>query len=213
VYGGSSAGVIAAYTAAKLGKTVLLIEPGAHLGGLTAGGLGFTDIGNKYAVTGLSRDFYRRVGKHYDKFEQWIFEPHVAEKIFQDYVSEASISVWYNFRIVSATKKNGGISSIVLENGTAPSETTNRTVNARMFLDCTYEGDLMARAGVSYTVGRESNATYKETYNGFQLRDKHQFVDGIDPYKVKGDPKSGLLWGISSEAAVAEGTGDNRVQA
>jgi hypothetical protein len=213
VYGGSSAGVIAAYTAAKLGKSVLLIEPGAHLGGLTAGGLGFTDIGNKYAVTGVSRDFYRRVGKHYGKFEQWIFEPHVAEEIFQDYVKEAAITVWYNARIVSAKKLDGTVSSIVLENTSAPSVATNRTVNAKIFIDCTYEGDLMARAGISYTVGREDNSTYNETYNGFQLRDKHQFADGIDPYKVKGDPKSGLLWGISTDAPAPEGTGDKKVQA
>ena len=86
IYGGTSAGVIAAYTAAKLGKSVLLIEPGKHLGGLSAGGLGYTDIGNKYVVTGLSRDFYRRIGKHYGKFEQWIFEPHVAENIFKEYI-------------------------------------------------------------------------------------------------------------------------------
>src|SRR5215510_11763438 len=79
VYGGTSAGVIAAYTAAKQNKKVILIEPGKHLGGLSSGGLGYTDIGNKYAITGLARGFYRRIGKHYGKFEQWIFEPHVAE--------------------------------------------------------------------------------------------------------------------------------------
>src|SRR5687768_18033278 len=79
IYGGTSAGVIAAYTARKMGKTVLLIEPGRNLGGMSSGGLGYTDIGNKYAVTGLARDFYRRIGQHYGKFEQWTFEPHVAE--------------------------------------------------------------------------------------------------------------------------------------
>jgi ribulose 1,5-bisphosphate synthetase/thiazole synthase len=73
IYGGTSAGVIAAYTAKKTGKSVLLIEPGKHLGGLSSGGLGFTDIGNKYAISGLALDFYRRIGKHYGKFEQWIF--------------------------------------------------------------------------------------------------------------------------------------------
>src|SRR6476469_10932328 len=100
VYGGTSAGVIAAYTAAKMGKKVILIEPGKHLGGLTSGGLGYTDIGNKYAITGLARDFYRRIGKHYGKFEQWIFEPHVAEQIFSDYINEAHIPVLYNYRII-----------------------------------------------------------------------------------------------------------------
>ena len=91
VYGGTSAGVIAAYTAAKLHKKVILIEPGKHLGGLTSGGLGYTDIGNKYVVTGLARDFYRRMGKYYSKFETWIFEPHVAEQIFNEYIIEANL--------------------------------------------------------------------------------------------------------------------------
>src|SRR5688572_29741458 len=86
IYGGSSAGVIAAYTAARLNKKVLLIEPGRHLGGLTTGGLGYTDIGNKYAISGLSLDFYRRIGNHYGKLEQWIFEPHVAENILKEYI-------------------------------------------------------------------------------------------------------------------------------
>ncbi|MBD0369121.1 MAG: FAD-dependent oxidoreductase, partial [Flavisolibacter sp.] len=86
IYGGTAAGVMAAYTAKMMGKSVLLIEPGKHVGGLTTGGLGYTDIGNKYAITGLALDFYRRIGKHYGKFEQWIFEPHVAEAILMDYI-------------------------------------------------------------------------------------------------------------------------------
>ncbi|HEX6890683.1 MAG TPA: FAD-dependent oxidoreductase [Chryseolinea sp.] len=213
VYGGTSAGVIAAYTARSLGKTVLLIEPGRHLGGLSAGGLGYTDIGNKYAVTGLARDFYRRIGTHYGKFEQWIFEPHVAEKIFHEYINAAKVNVWYDHRITSASNVSGVIQEIELENSVNPSTASNRTVRAKVFIDCSYEGDLMAKAGVSYTVGRESNSLYKETYNGFQLRDKHQFVDGIDPYKIKGQPESGLLWGISSAAPAVTGTGDKKVQA
>lgn len=213
IYGGTSAGVIAAYTAKKLGKSVLLIEPGKHLGGLTAGGLGYTDIGNKYAVTGLARDFYRKVGSHYGKFEQWIFEPHVAENTFNEYIQAANVNVWYDYRIVSALKEEGVIQSILLENSGQPSASTNRVVRAKMFIDCSYEGDLMARAGVSYIVGREGNDLYNETYNGFQLRDKHQFVDGIDPYKVKGKPESGLLWGISDGPIMATGTGDKKVQA
>src|ERR1043165_6213975 len=95
IYGGTSAGVIAAYTAAKLHKKIILIEPGKHLGGLTSGGLGYTDIGNKYAITGLARDFYRRMGKHYGKFETWIFEPHVAEEIFNQYIKEANVPVLF----------------------------------------------------------------------------------------------------------------------
>src|SRR3954452_18751151 len=120
VYGGTSAGVIAAYTAAKLHKKVLLIEPGKHLGGLTSGGLGYTDIGNKYAITGLSRDFYRRMGKHYGKFETWIFEPHAAEQIFNDYIKDATVPVLYNYRIINANKQNGFIQNIMVENRTTP---------------------------------------------------------------------------------------------
>src|SRR5213080_3694616 len=94
IYGGTSAGVIAAYTAKKMGKSVVLIEPGKHLGGLSSGGLGFTDIGNKYAISGLALDFYRRIGKHYGKFEQWIFEPHVAENLFRNYIERANVKVF-----------------------------------------------------------------------------------------------------------------------
>jgi len=213
VYGGSSAGVIAAYTARSLGKTVLLIEPGRHLGGLSSAGLGYTDIGNKYAVTGLARDFYRRIGTHYGKFEQWIFEPHVAEKIFNEYINSAKVNVWYDHRITSASNVSGVIQQIELENSINPSTASKRMVRAKIFIDCSYEGDLMAKAGVSYTVGRESNEQYKEKYNGFQLRDKHQFADGIDPYKIKGQPESGLLWGISPGTASGTGAGDKKVQA
>ena len=213
IYGATSAGVIAAYTAKKMGKSVVLIEPGTHLGGMTSGGLGQTDIGNKYAISGLSRDFYRRIGKHYGKLEQWIFEPHVAKKYLQQYLDEAGIKVLYLNRIVSASKKGGNIESIVLENSNKPDRSTNKTIRAKMFIDCTYEGDLMARAGVSYAVGRESNADYKETINGVQLMDGHQFPNGIDPYKIPGKPESGLLWGISNEKLLPAGTGDKKAQA
>src|SRR6188474_989740 len=116
VYGGTSGGVIAAYTAKKMGKSVLLIEPGKHLGGLTSGGLGYTDIGNKYAITGLARDFYRRVGQHYGKFETWIFEPHVAEQVINGYIKEANVPVLCNYRIIVVVNKEGYIKNILLEN-------------------------------------------------------------------------------------------------
>jgi hypothetical protein len=213
VYGGTSAGVIAAYTAAKMNKTVVLIEPGKYLGGLSSGGLGFTDIGNKYAITGLARDFYRRLGKHYGKFEQWIFEPHAAEEVFSNYIREANVRVLYHYRIIKAEKQNGFIQNIIVENAAAQSVLTNKTIIAKMFIDCSYEGDLMAKAGVSYTVGRESNTTYNETWNGVELLDGHQFPDGIDPYKIPGDSTSGLLWGINDEKLLLKGTGDKKVQA
>ena len=213
VYGGTSGGVIAAYTARKMGKSVLLIEPGKHLGGLSSGGLGQTDIGNKYAITGLARDFYRRIGRHYGKLEQWTFEPHVAENIFNEYIRRAKVPVLFQYRIVSAKKQDGVIREIVLENSGKPTPKTNRIIRAKMFIDCSYEGDLMARAGVSYTVGREANSRYKETYNGVQMLDKHQFPNGVDPYKIPGKPESGLLWGISPEPLQPDGSGDEKVQA
>lgn len=213
IYGGTSAGVIAAYTAAKLHKKVILIEPGKHLGGLTSGGLGYTDIGNKYVVTGLARDFYRRMGKHYGKFETWIFEPHVAEEIFNQYIREANVPVLYQYRIIYASKQNGSILHITIENAASPSASTNKTITAKMFIDCSYEGDLMAKAGVRYTVGREDNSTYNETWNGYQLQDHHQFPDGISPYKIPNDSTSGLLWGISNNKALATGAGNTMLQA
>ncbi len=213
IYGGTSAGVIAAYSAAKMGKHVILIEPGMHLGGLSSGGLGYTDIGNKYAITGLSRDFYRRIGKHYGKFEQWIFEPHVAEDLFNSYLENARVKVLKRYRIKNARKENGNIKEIDLESSTNDSKATPITIGAKMFIDCSYEGDLMAKAGISYTVGREANGMYNETYNGVQLMKGHQFPDGIDPYKVPGNPASGLLWGISDDQLLPNGTGDKKVQA
>ncbi|HEY9261232.1 FAD-dependent oxidoreductase [Chitinophaga sp.] len=206
VYGGTSAGVIAAYTAKQLHKTVLLISPDKRLGGLTTGGLGYTDIGNKFAITGISRDFYRRIGRHYGKFEQWIFEPHVAAETFQQYIQSAKVEVLYDTRVSSAKKENGYITEVTV-NGASP-----QVIKAKMFIDCSYEGDLMAAAGVAFTVGREANSEYQETYNGVQLKDKHQFPDGIDPYKVPGKPESGLLWGISPAKLDAPGAGDQKVQ-
>lgn len=209
VYGGTSAGVIAAYAAKMLGKSVLLIEPGRRLGGLTSAGLGYTDIGNKYVVSGLSRDFYRRIGKHYGKFEQWIFEPHVAESLFVDYIKRAQVEVLYGYRISSATKQKAHITEIEVESASSGSN----TIMASMFIDCSYEGDLMAKAGVSYTLGREPNSQYNESYNGVQLMHGHQFPDGVDPYRIPGDPSSGLLWGISADPLQPAGTGDKKIQA
>ncbi len=212
IYGGSSAGVIAAYTAKKMGKSVILIEPSNRLGGLTTGGLGQTDIGNKYAVAGLSLDFYRRIGQHYGKFEQWTFEPHVAKELFEQYIKEANIKVVYNYRLQSVSTEQGAIKAITIEHSIQPNQSTNQIIKAKVFIDCTYEGDLMAKSGVSYFTGRESNSTYGETYNGVQFKDKHQFPDGVDPYKIPGKKESGLLWGISNETLAPNGTGDKKIQ-
>ncbi|WP_286733359.1 MULTISPECIES: FAD-dependent oxidoreductase [Sphingobacterium] len=212
IYGATSAGVIAAYTASQAGKSVLLIDPGTRVGGLSSGGLGQTDIGNKYVVTGLALDFYRKMGKHYGSFEQWIFEPKVAESIFKDYLAHTNTAMLMGHRLVAVKTDNRSIKTISL----LPSESRegkNITVTANVFMDCSYEGDLMAKAGVSYHVGRESNSTYGETINGVQLLDGHQFPDGVDPYKIKGDPGSGVLWGINTGPLKENGTGDAKVQA
>lgn len=211
IYGGTSSGVIAAYTAARLGKTVLLIEPGKHLGGMSSGGLGLTDIGNKYAISGLALDFYRRIGRHYGHFEQWVFEPHVAENLFLDYIKRAGVKVLYQNRLKSVHKKGNLISEIRLEHSAQTG--ADQKVRASVFIDCSYEGDLMAKAGVSYVVGREANQVYQETFNGVQLMTGHQLPDGIDPYKIPGQASSGLLWGINPGVLEKDGTGDQKVQA
>lgn len=213
IYGGNSAGIIAAVTAHRLGKSVILIEPTAHLGGLSTGGLGQTDIGNKIAITGIARDFYKRIGKHYGKPEQWTFEPHVATEVFNGYLHDEHITPWKNHELIQVNKTGTTIQSILVQEIKSGRTINRKLIKAKMYIDCTYEGDLMAEAGVSYTVGRESNDQYHETYNGVQLLDKHQFKDGIDPYKEKGNPSSGLLWGINPDALLQQGSADNRIQA
>ncbi|MBB6126517.1 hypothetical protein HDF22_000622 [Mucilaginibacter lappiensis] len=212
VYGGTSSGVIAAYTASKMGKRVILVEPSHRLGGLSSGGLGFTDIGNKYVVTGLARDFYRRIGTHYGKLEQWTFEPRVADSLFNDYAKRGAFKTLYGKRLTRVNKNQNLIVSIELENS-AGDTTKKEIIKAKQYIDCTYEGDLMAKAGVSYTIGREANSTYNETVNGVQLKNEHQFPDGVDPYKIPGKPESGLLWGISAATLAETGSGDKKVQA
>jgi hypothetical protein len=210
VYGGTSSGVIAAVKVARMGKSVVLIEPGRHLGGLSSGGLGATDIGNKDAIGGMAREFYRRVGAVYGADEAWSFEPHVAERIFNALIREANVPVVLGERLGlsgGVRKKGARIVAIAMESG--------RTFRGRMFIDASYEGDLMAKAGVSYHVGREANEVYGETLNGVQTRNAvhHQFIKPVDPYVVPGDPASGLLPGVHADGPGAEGSGDHRVQA
>ncbi|MBR4994681.1 MAG: FAD-dependent oxidoreductase [Alistipes sp.] len=210
VYGGTSAGVIAAYAVAKQGKKVLLVEPAYRLGGMSSGGLGQTDIGNKQVVKGLALDFYRRVGAHYNRLESWIFEPSVAENIFKEYITRGNVEVLYGHRITKLRKQGTTISSIAVE---SVEDGSRKTIGAKVFIDCSYDGDLMARSGVSYIVGREDNKVYGEDHNGVQMQHLHQFIDNIDPYVVKGDPNSGLLWGISDAEMAPTGSGDKMVQA
>jgi hypothetical protein len=231
IYGGTSAGVAAAVQVARMGHSVVLIEPSKHIGGLTSGGLGFTDSGDKRVIGGISREFYQRVRKHYDNSKSWVFqkssgydryranedamwtfEPKVAESIFLQMLSEhPSITVVMSERLDRAAGveiKDGRIASIRMESG--------KVFAGAQFMDATYEGDLMATAGVPYTVGREPNAKYGETLNGNQVKaniHNHRFVKQVDPYNTPGVRKSGLLPGIEDAGPGEDGTGDHRVQA
>jgi FAD-dependent oxidoreductase family protein len=235
VYGGTSAGVAAAVQVVRMGGSVVLVEPGNHLGGLTSGGLGATDIGNKAAIGGISREFYHCVYQHYQSPDAWIpetlkeyrdrkkgrtidegtrtmwgFEPRVAGAIFEDWLKAADILVVRNERLDldgGVQMDDSRIAAIKMESG--------RTFRGRMFLDATYEGDLMAKSGVSYAVGREANSEYGETLNGVQKRMAihHKFVVAVDPYVKPGDPTSGLLPGVQADPPGEDGSGDRRVQA
>jgi hypothetical protein len=218
IYGGTSAGVISAYAAQRCGKTVLLIESGKFLGGMTTGGLGETDIGNKQAITGLARQFYKKIGEEYGTDEQWTFEPGVAQKVMLDYINKGKIKVLLQKQLLSVTREGTVIKSIILKDANNAKGALIHA-DAKEFIDCTYEGDLMAMCGVSYTIGREDNNEYHETLNGFQLPEyhkqsgNHQFPDGVSPYRIPNDASSGLIWGISSDNASPTGTGDNKIQA
>jgi len=238
IYGGTSAAVTAAVEAVQSGKTVLVVSPDTHLGGLSSGGLGFTDTGDKSTIGGLSREFYHRVWQHYNdsaawKWQKhseygnkgqgtvamdgenrtmWIFEPHVAEQVFEDFIAENKITVlrdeWLDRTTAGVTKEDSKIISFKTLSG--------KVFSGKMFIDATYEGDLMAAAGVSYHVGREACSVYGETWNGVQAGAKHHghyFKDPIDPYKTPGKPESGLLYGISPEPIAPDCTGDNKIQA
>ena len=209
IYGGSSAAVTAAYSAAQYGKKVIVVSPDERIGGLTTGGLGYTDIGNKQAVFGLAKQFYRKLGEHYGRLESWIFEPSVALKVMESYLDHPNITLIKGMRLESVKLKDATIKSITATN----SHGRRMSVSAPYFIDATYEGDLMARSGVSYHVGREDNSVYGEQWNGVQLLDRHQFPDGIDPFVEKGNPSSGLLWGISDAEVAPNGTGDGLSQA
>ena len=235
IYGATSAGVTAAVQAARDGKSVTIVDPKHHLGGLTTGGLGATDIGNKDVIGGISREFYQRVANHYKNdaswkwetrehfFENrskrselsevvkedgtmWTFEPHVASRIFKTMLEEAEVTVHFEQPIASVKKEGKRITSFSTETG--------NTYRARMFIDATYEGDLMALAGVSYTVGREANSKYGEKANGIRKETpKNQLFGSIDPYVVPGDPTSGLIPLIQEGDGGTPGDGDHRVQA
>lgn len=243
IYGGTSAGISAAIQASRMGKSVLLIEPSGRIGGLTTGGLGATDIGNKQVIGGISREFYRNIKAHYTNPDSWkwqkpeeyregrntgnddamwTFEPSAALAVYKKMLDAENVKVIYNQRLDrdNGVKKEGtAIRKITMETG--------ETYAGMMFIDATYEGDLMAAAGVSYTVGRESNKQYGETLNGVQANKvsltlkgtvsrnsiHHNFIDRVDPYIIKGDPTSGLLPFIKAGGPGVDGTGDHGIQA
>lgn len=207
IYGASSAGVIAAIETAERGKTVVLLQPGPFIGGLTTGGLGWTDHGKAHVIGGKSREFYRRCGTYYGKTEEWYFEPHVAQTVYDQWLKQHGVTpILYQY-LQSIDLQNGRIMAVRMLGGL--------TVKANVYLDCTYEGDLMAAAKVSYHVGREGNSLYGETLNGIQVRELHQFVPArVDPYVRPGDPSSGLLPQIeAADLSRRMGQPDHRVQA
>ena len=238
VYGGTSAAVMAAVQVRRMGKSVIIVSPDKHLGGLSSGGLGFTDTGNKEVIGGLSREFYQRLYAHYQKDASWnwqkqaeygnkgqgtpaldgasrtmwIFEPHAAEQVFEDFVTENKLTVYRDELLdrsaAGLVKKGGAIQSFRTLSG--------QVYTGKMFIDATYEGDLMAAAGVRYHVGREANSVYGETHNGVQVgvfHHGHHFKKPVSPYKTAGDANSGLLPEVSAEKPGANGAGDTKIQA
>jgi len=184
----------------------VLVEFGRHLGGLSSGGLGSTDIGNKAAIGGIAREFYRAMGRHYGQKEAWKFEPHAAEAVFDGWMKHAQAPVFREHRLAGIRKQGNRITELVTENG-------NR-FRARMFIDATYEGDLLAATCVAYHVGREANARYGETLNGIHFgHPGHNFNVFVDPYVVPGRTSSGLLPGVADVPAGRQGSGDRCVQA
>ena len=231
IYGATSAGIVAAVQARRDGRSVALIDCDHWIGGLTTSGLGATDVGRDAAIGGLAREFYRELRKHYDQDANWTrqeraqfsgrgqgkgrdvaftFEPHVASAQFAAMLKAAKVApiVARLDRSAGGVVKDGTrVCSIRLQDG--------RVIGARVFLDCSYEGDLLAAAGCDYAVGREANATYGETLNGVAASQatKHQFAQDVDPYLRPGDPTSGLLPGVEPASNEQDGAGDRRIQA
>jgi hypothetical protein len=206
VYGGTSGGVIAAVQTARLGKSVSLAVFDRDIGGMTTGGLGFTDVGNSKSIGGFAREFYERVGRCYGRPAVFAFEPHVARAVYDAWLKEEKIQPRFDQRLAAVKRRGGRISEIVMEDGTV--------YQAKMFIDATYEGDLMAMAGVSYTFGREGTKMYDESYNGIRSETPgHQFSVDVDPYVVPGNATSGLLPLVQAGDGAAPGTGDQRMQA
>ena len=212
VYGGTAAGVAAAVQSARMGRSVVLVAPERHIGGMVVEGLGSADINNHwfrndYAVGGIAMEFYRRVGAKYGKKEPvYRFESKVAEKVIEEMVRETKVTVERGQRLKRVAVRDRRIESLTVESG--------KTYEARVFIDATIEGDLVAAAGVPVTWGRESNAKYGETKNGIRAETTHaQFQVRVDPYRVPGKPESGLIPTIQDESLGTPGAGDDNIQA
>ena len=210
VYGGTSGGVIAAVQAARMGKSVALVVVNNHLGGMTSGGLGQTDIGSfgDSYIQGVAREFYTRVGQKYGTGAKFTFEPHVAETVFNEMVAQAGVTVYTNQYVVSVAKQGPSLVALTMNNG--------NIFRARVFIDASYEGDLLAQAGVSYTIGREATSQYGESYDGIRTPNTggHQFGSlNVNPYVVTNNPGSGLLPFIQGGSPGTAGSADQRVQA
>lgn len=205
VYGGTAGGVVTAISAAREGLSVALLEPRDHLGGMVSGGLGFTDFGKKEVIGGYALEYYQRAGRKYGVPIQWYLEPHVAEATFKEWVAEAGVRVFYRHRLVEKTgvsKDGARVTSIRMENGAE--------FRAKVFVDSTYEGDLMAQAGVSSTFGREGTEQYGESLAGVRDRTPlHQFQVPV----AARDEAGRLLPEISGEPRAASGTADRKLQA
>jgi hypothetical protein len=218
IYGATPAGIAAAVQMRRMGRSVVVLEAGRRVGGMTASGLGATDIGNRDAIGGISQEFYARIRERYvgrygedspqvrDCRDGYRFEPSVAEAVFLAMLGEAGVRVVFGQRLREVRKNGTELREVLTDTGL--------TVRARMFIDATYEGDLLALAGVSFTVGRDGNAKYRETLNGVQFgRPFLNFRVPVDPYVVEGKPESGLLEGVSSEEGGEPGQSDAKVQA
>jgi hypothetical protein len=210
IYGGTAGGVMAAYSAAREGLHVALLEPTRHLGGMVSGGLSWTDTGKKEVIGGYALDFYRRVGRYYEmsRYGQeiaWVHEPHVAEEIFRRMLAEAHVTVRTSRRLreKDGVKKEGAaVREIVMEDGSS--------FTAAVFIDSSYEGDVMSQAGVSYTFGRESSSQYGESLAGVRGETpKHQFTVNLRARDESGN----LLPEIFPQPPGAPGAADKKVQA
>ncbi|MFP4163377.1 MAG: FAD-dependent oxidoreductase [Chitinispirillaceae bacterium] len=206
IYGASAAGVTAALQAAQLGYKVALLEFSRFVGGMTTSGLGATDTGNRHVIGGLAREFYRDLGTFYGTGEQWFFEPHVASEVLHSWLTHENITLYLEHRLARVEKSGQQITALGTEDGVM--------FRAKQYIDATYEGDLMAMAGITYVVGRESSSEYDEEFNGVHFgHDHHNFLRFVDPFRKPGDPLSGLIYGVSDMAPGVQGQGDGLIQA